>query len=514
MEETESMVYQEIYKNLKMYYSEYDTFIITSKGLYYSTKRYSNNTKQYGKTKKPSKKPKKQLEENKDDEMCFKNCRQFLEYLYKKVKKDEQFNMDNFIAEGTKNIIEASRGYIRRFLYKDIKKDFLFMFFNGMPDENSNIYLLKSTKKLEEKIKKEKNIGGEDLESIEKISQLAQCMGLLKGNGQEPKDVDMSTYFTCKHLGEFEKMKRVTLESNKSTRFNIYHLVIVNKDKKVSISDPFSLMSDKQFIRRYYTSYIYRLYMKYKSDEKYYNILKYNLNVIFNIKNNDNSNDILKKKLIFGIGFYSKSPDEQNLQNWKEIYLNLYKLLLSVRNDVLYKLHSINISPSIPKDEKLDYLKIQLKDKYPRIMNQFNHSYASNGYYNDGIQSMLSSNSENVALTPPYFNNKNPLLVSYPTGTNLDNLYQSNALCNYDNLKFNAVPFSATDIHGNDPVNLESNTVPFSATDIHGNDPVNLESNTVPFSNTTVIVPSNDPENLKSTSEIDYSRINYLMNNL
>ena len=519
MEVAESIVYQEIFNNLNMYYSDNNTFEISSKGLYYNRKRYSNNTKQYGKTKKSSEKSEKQLEKPKkpngtseNEKKSFKNCLSFLSYFYKKLEKNEHFSMNTFVTEGSEGIIEASKGYIRRFLYKNNDKDFLFMFFNGI-QENSDIYLLKSTEKLEEKIKQEirnekerkkndKDVNNEEnVECIEEISQLAKCMGLTKENDQKPEDVDISTYFTCEHLGEYKKIQKVNLETNKSN-FNIYHLVIVNENRKVCISDPFSLMSDKQFIRRYKTSFIYKLYKKYKNNKKYYNLLKYYVNIIFDIKSNG-----LNNNLLFGIGFYSKSdelPITQYYQKMKEIYYLILSVLFSspIRMDIsaLYQLiHYINISPSFSKGKKLDLLKTQLSDIYSNIKNQLKHSYTLNGNDNNGnndIQRMLSYNNKDISLTQPHYNHQimNPLLGSHSNGINIGSLYHSNGLCNYDNLKCNAIPFpNTTVVQGNDPFNLGSNTLPHL---------MNLGSNALPIQNTTV-APGNDQVDLKSTSEID-----------
>jgi len=153
---------------------------------------------------------------------------------------------------------------------------------------------------------------------------------------------------------------------------------------------------------------------------------------------------------------------------------------------------------------------------------------------------MLSYNNKDISLTQPHYNHQimNPLLGSHSNGINIGSLYHSNGLCNYDNLKCNAIPFpNTTVVHGNDPVNLGSNTLlhpvnlgsntlplpvnlgsntlshpvnlgfntlshPVNLGSNTLSHPVNLGSNTLPIQNTTV-APGNDQVDLKSTSEID-----------
>jgi len=318
--------------------------------------------KQYKYPKKQHIRTRKLLKKKKHEP--FINYMYFLTDFYKNLENRNHL----YVEEFEDSIIDATRGYIRHLPYKDSIKEIVEGLFLFPPNENSNVYLFESIN----------------------ITQMAKYINISKENDQESIDIDVKSYFKPVWRGKLKGKQKIKLQTN-DTKFHIYHIVLIDENNIEYVSDPFTLISYKQFIGRQYDSFIYKLYKKYKKNRKYSNILKYYLNIIYDLKNN-----VLKNELFFNIGFYAKKTKVEVKSEAVNVKTS-YSPPISLQNTNLNLLLS---SPPSPENKVLNLLP----------------SYQSNSQ-SLPLPSSNQSNSQSLPL--PSSNQSNSQSLPLPSSNNV-----------------------------------------------------------------------------------------------
>jgi len=356
--------YNKYYNLIEALYK--DNVFFSFKISYCIHKQYKYPKKQHIRTRKVLKKKKHEP---------FINYMYFLTDFYKNLENKNHL----YVEEFDDSIIDSTRGYIRHLPYKDSIKEIVEGLFLFPPNENSNVYLFESIN----------------------ITQMAKYINISKESDQESIDIDIKSYFKPVWHGKLNGKQKLKLQTN-DTKFHIYHIVLIDENNIEYVSDPFTLISYKQFIGRQYDSFLYKLYKKYKRNRKNLNILKYYLNVIYDLKNN-----VLKNELFFNVGFYAKKTKVEVDNNVK----TSFPTPISLQN---MNLNLLSPPPS-PENKVLNSLLSSLKNSISIPLPSQNN--------------ILLKNNEPLKTSPLISQRENPVLLNSISLNQYPNLTQLN-FCN------------------------------------------------------------------------------------